>query len=128
MNYGFVNAYAFMAGQLDLAVVPFMAGLWCWTVLYDTIYALQDLKCDKKIGNNSTAVAWEGSEMKVFDRLTVGMGVSFALAGYLAELGTIFYPALGFALWKFSRTWIGLDLKDMNACSESFKKNHRIGG
>ena len=128
MNYGFLFSYAVLTQQVDWVCLPVMTGMWCWTMLYDTIYAFQDVKCDKKIGNNSTAIAWEGKYEKYFEWLTVGMGTSYALAGYLAGLGSVYYPALAFCIWRFSRTWIGLDLNDSKACLQSFKKNQAIGG
>ena len=128
MNYGFIFSYAVLTKQIDWLCLPIMTGMWCWTMLYDTIYAFQDMNCDKKIGNNSTTIAWEGKHLQYFEWLTISMGASYAMAGYLAGLGTIYYPALAVCLWKFTRTWIGLDFNDPKACMESFKKNQAIGG
>ena len=127
MNYGFLYSYGLLAGQIDWVCLPFVTGMWCWTVLYDTIYAFQDVNCDKKIGNNSTTIAWEGKHFKYFEWLTLGMGASYAVGGYMAGLGPLYYPALAACIWKFSKTWVGLDLNDSKACVESFKKNHSIG-
>jgi 4-hydroxybenzoate polyprenyltransferase len=65
--------------------------------------------------------------MDIFERLTIGMGACFVYGGYLAQLGPLYYPTIAYTIFKFSKTWVGLDLNDTKACSISFRKNHQIG-
>lgn len=41
----------------------YFAGI-AWTMIYDTVYAFQDLKDDLKIGVKSTAVTWRNKNPK----------------------------------------------------------------
>ena len=45
-----------MTDEINLNIqVPLYLGCVAWTLLYDTVYALQDVRDDKKLGLNSMA-------------------------------------------------------------------------
>lgn len=93
-----------------------------WTVLYDTIYAHQDLKDDKKAGVKSTAIAYENSTKAFLAALAVGQVGLLAGAGVVASLGAPFFVGScgGTALalgWMISR----VNLKDAKDCWRWFK-------
>lgn len=96
-------------------------------MIYDSIYAFQDLKDDKKIGNNSTAVAWNENYKKYCRTLNVGMASCYTVTGYLAGLGLLYYPAMAYAVWKVDRQYRTVDINDPQDCSEKFKSNHNVG-
>lgn len=54
-NWALLVAYAAKTEIVSLPLFIFYAGLICWTVGYDTIYACQDIEDDMKIGVKSTA-------------------------------------------------------------------------
>jgi len=62
-----------------------------WTVLYDTIYAHQDIKDDKKVGVKSTAIANEGRTRLFLSALGVAQISLLAGAGVIAGMGPAFY-------------------------------------
>lgn len=127
MNFGFPVNYLYLTDKLDPVIFPMFAGLWCWTMIYDSIYAFQDLKDDKKIGNNSTAVAWNENYKKYCRTLNVGMASCYTVTGYLAGLGLLYYPAMAYAVWKVDRQYRTVDINDPQDCSEKFKSNHNVG-
>ena len=55
-NWGALLGFAAETGRLDLADVMLYAGLFFWTLGYDTIYAHQDKEDDALIGVKSTAL------------------------------------------------------------------------
>lgn len=62
-----------------------------WTMIFDTIYAYQDIEDDIKVGVKSTAVLF-GSHTKIFLWICLTlMGVSMFMYGYLAALGIGYY-------------------------------------
>ncbi|WP_020558151.1 4-hydroxybenzoate octaprenyltransferase [Thiofilum flexile] len=86
-----------------LAWVLFAASL-CWTVAYDTMYAMSDREDDVKIGVKSSAIFFGH-----YDKLVIGILQILTLAlliwvGQLAELGVFYYGGLvvaaGFALYE----------------------------
>ncbi|KAH7922573.1 UbiA prenyltransferase [Leucogyrophana mollusca] len=57
MNFGFPIAWTSQTGEVQSIVVWTMyLGTVCWTIVYDTMYAVQDRKDDVKAGIKSTAV------------------------------------------------------------------------
>lgn len=51
-----------------------------WTLIYDTIYAFQDIKDDKKLGLFSTAITWESSsKQKMYQFTGLSLLLSIAL-------------------------------------------------
>ena len=55
-NLGALIGYAYYANSLSLEILLFYLGCVAWTVGYDTIYAMQDIKDDIATGLKSTAV------------------------------------------------------------------------
>ncbi|MDE2264254.1 MAG: 4-hydroxybenzoate octaprenyltransferase, partial [Alphaproteobacteria bacterium] len=55
-NWGAVMGFAAQTGGIDTADLMLYAGLFFWTLGYDTIYALQDMEDDVKVGIKSTAL------------------------------------------------------------------------
>ncbi|CBY37030.1 unnamed protein product [Oikopleura dioica] len=48
--------YSAVTDNIDLAVqIPLYLGCVAWTVMYDTVYALQDIDDDRKLGLNTSA-------------------------------------------------------------------------
>ncbi|KAL4250243.1 UbiA prenyltransferase family protein [Abortiporus biennis] len=57
INWGFPTAWMMIMGTTRLQMVSiFMLGMICWTIVYDTMYALQDREDDIQVGIKSTAV------------------------------------------------------------------------
>src|SRR6185503_13070151 len=86
-NWGALLGFAAQTGTLDAAVVMLYAGLFFWTLGYDTIYALQDVEDDALIGVKSTARLF-GARAR--DWVLGFYAVAFALilaAGYAEHAG-----------------------------------------
>lgn len=71
-NFGVLVAYAAATAEIASAPVILYLGCIFWTVAYDTIYALQDVEDDMRIGVKSTAISFA----KHFHLYT---GICFAL-------------------------------------------------
>jgi 4-hydroxybenzoate polyprenyltransferase len=55
-GWGGVMAWAAARNQLELSTWALFAATVCWTVAYDTIYAIQDKEDDLRIGLKSSAI------------------------------------------------------------------------
>jgi 4-hydroxybenzoate polyprenyltransferase len=63
-NWGALLGFAAQTGRIDGADLCLYAGLFCWTLGYDTIYAMQDIDDDALIGVKSTARLFGGDAGK----------------------------------------------------------------
>lgn len=116
-------------GSCDWSVcLPLYAAGISWTLVYDTIYALQDKKDDIKAGVRSTALRF-GKNIKpwlaTFSASTVGF---LALAGYINEQGLPFYlVSVGAAAAHFVWQLKTLKVDDVKDASRKFRANAGLG-
>ena len=126
-GWGIPMAFAAQTGAVPaLAWVLFAANL-CWTVAYDTAYAMADRADDKKIGLKSTAILFGR-----WDRVMIGLLHAMALvllagAGRLAGLGALYY--IGLALAAGSALWQQRLLRTRvpDRCVRAFLHNNWLG-
>lgn len=100
-GWGAVMAWSAVHGSIGPAAVLIFGANICWSVAYDTIYALMDIEDDRKIGVKSTAIAFG---KRVFGAIRVfyaATAVLLGLAGYMAGLGPVFYAGLAVSLTVF---------------------------
>jgi 4-hydroxybenzoate polyprenyltransferase len=76
--WGALVGWAAALGSLAPAPLLLYLGAVCWTIGYDTIYALQDIEDDAILGIGSTARAFGG-------RVRLGVGCIYALAALSIE-------------------------------------------
>jgi 4-hydroxybenzoate polyprenyltransferase len=93
-GWGVVMAWAAARGTLDPQTWLLFAGTVAWAMAYDTIYALQDVADDRRIGIKSSAILfgqWTWLAVAVsFGLMTLCLGA----AGWLAGVGPVFYGVL----------------------------------
>ena len=111
---------------LDPAVAAAAACLYAsnvaWTVLYDTVYAHQDIKDDKRVGVKSTAIANEGRTRKFLSVMGAVQLSLLAGAGLVSGMGPAYFIGScgGTALltaWMIKRA----DFKNAENCWWWFK-------
>lgn len=103
-SWGIPMAFAAQTGDVPAVAWSLMLANLCWTVAYDTMYAMADRDDDMKVGVKSTAILFGR-----YDRLLVGvfqvatLGV-LALIGNALVLGAYYYGAwwlaVGLALYQ----------------------------
>ena len=64
-NYGLILGWTAIKGQPDIIPIIFYLGAIFWTLGYDTIYGLQDVKDDEIIGVKSTSIKFKNN-VKIF--------------------------------------------------------------
>ncbi|KAL8443911.1 hypothetical protein Emed_006506 [Eimeria media] len=113
---------------VEWAPVCLYLGCVLWTLTYDTLYAFQDVKDDRKIGVKSSAVTWGPRGARFWGSLSIlGQGTLWGLAG--APLGAPLPYLLGVCAccaWLGKLLWF-TDLSNREACGKAFKTNHKIG-
>ncbi|KAJ7099821.1 UbiA prenyltransferase family [Mycena epipterygia] len=129
MNFGFVTAWVSVLHKVNYPVLTVaMASCWCWTMLYDTIYACQDIRDDVKMGVRSTAILF-GTWIRP---LLISFGIAFvsmlAYAGVLNHQGTpYFVVSIGGTVLHLLWQYATVDLNVPKSCWNNFNSNGRLG-
>ncbi|HVV64139.1 MAG TPA: 4-hydroxybenzoate octaprenyltransferase [Rhizomicrobium sp.] len=126
-NWGALLGFAAETASIDLAAVMLYAGLFFWTLGYDTIYALQDRDDDALIGVKSTALLFgERAPRWVLGFYAAAFTLVLA-AGFTEHAGWAFAPIMLIAgahlAWQ-ART---LDIGDPARCLKLFRSNRDAG-
>ena len=127
-GWGAVMAWAAVRNQLDPAVWLLYAAVICWALAYDTIYALQDIEDDLRIGVNSSAILFGAHVWIAVGTIETAMLALLATAGWLENLNPAFYAALAGVAGFLSQQV--LRLRDQVSPSEAFAmfKQHTVIG
>ncbi len=127
-NYGALLGWAAMLGSCQWSVVlpVYLAGA-CWTLVYDTIYAIQDMEDDVQAGVKSTALRF-GANMKRwlagFAALSLGL---FLIAGLNNQQGWPYYLGLATAALHYTWQISTLKLGPSTNAWQLFSSNRRLG-
>lgn len=106
--------------------VLFLANL-CWTVAYDTQYAMVDREDDLKIGVKSTAILFGRYDKLIIGGLHLTTLVLLAFTGQHLNLGSIFYAGLLLAGALFAYQQYLITHRQREQCFKAFLNNHYAG-
>lgn len=97
-----------------MSVIALVIGATIWTIIYDTVYAHQDLEDDKREGIKSIAVLYGIAGTKaLLWRLLVVLVLSFVACGWLSGFGVPFYSiAVGGSIGALGSLVAFVDLED----------------
>lgn len=115
-------------GGVPLEAIALYAGCMCWTIGYDTIYALQDREDDALLGVRSTARLF-ADKWRIWTSVFYVAAIAlWAAAGAIAGAGlalAIALSAIGaFAIWPMLQS---VDDKSPETALAAFKRNALIG-
>ncbi|MBS0855566.1 MULTISPECIES: 4-hydroxybenzoate octaprenyltransferase [Tatumella] len=127
--FGWAIPMAWMAvsGELSLACwLIFLANV-CWTVAYDTFYAMVDRDDDLKIGVKSTAVLFGRHDKLIIGLLQITTLVLLAVSGQLLSLNGWYYLSLVIAAGFFIYQQRLVAGRNRDACFQAFLNNNYVG-
>lgn len=104
----------------------FLANI-CWTVAYDTQYAMVDRDDDLKIGVKSTAILFGRHDKLIIGLLQLATLVLLALTGWLSGLGGMFYWGLLLAGVLFIHQQKLIADRKREPCFQAFLNNNYVG-
>jgi 4-hydroxybenzoate polyprenyltransferase len=120
-------AYAAVSESLPLSCwLLFLANI-CWTVAYDTLYAMVDRDDDLKIGIKSTAVLFGRHDKLIVGLLQFATLLLMLWVGYLMQQGGAFYWSLLLAGALFIHQQKQVAGRDRDACFRAFLNNNYVG-
>ena len=126
-NWGALVGYAAVTGTLSWATLALYAGGVAWTMVYDTIYAMQDQRDDAVIGVRSTARRFADAPRRWLTLFALLALAAWALAGHLAGLGLNYFAILLAIALHFAWQIAFLKPQDQADCLAKFKANAWIG-
>jgi 4-hydroxybenzoate polyprenyltransferase len=126
-NWGALVGFAAVTGELSWATVALYAGGVAWTMVYDTIYAMQDQRDDAVIGVRSTARRFAAAPRRWLTLFAVLAMGAWALAGHLAALGPLYFAILAAVGLHFVWQIAFLRQNDPADCHFKFKANALVG-
>ncbi|OMQ23521.1 4-hydroxybenzoate octaprenyltransferase [Serratia oryzae] len=120
-------AYAAVSESLPLSCwLLFLANI-CWTVAYDTLYAMVDRDDDVKIGIKSTAVLFGRHDKLIVGILQFTTLLLMLWVGYLMQLGGAYYWSLLLAGALFIHQQKQIASRERDACFRAFLNNNYVG-
>lgn len=120
-------AYAAVSGILPLTCWLMFLAYICWTVAYDTQYAMVDRDDDLKIGIKSTAILFGRFDTLIIGLLQLSMLLLMAALGYITALGSAFYISLLVAAGLFIYQQILTAGRERESCFKAFHNNNYVG-
>ncbi|MGE1560199.1 4-hydroxybenzoate octaprenyltransferase [Pantoea septica] len=120
-------AWAAVSESLPLECwLVFLANI-CWTVAYDTQYAMVDRDDDIKIGVKSTAILFGRYDKLIIGLLQLATLGLLALVGLLMQLNAFFYWSLLAAAALFLYQQKLIVRRERDACFQGFLNNNYVG-
>ncbi|XJO77716.1 hypothetical protein BDV3_002258 [Batrachochytrium dendrobatidis] len=111
----------------DVAVPLYLSGV-CWTLVYDTIYALQDRSDDIKAGVKSTAVMFGSYVKPILAMFAVGTVGLLALSGWMNGHSAWFYTvSVGGGILHLGWQILTLNVACRTDAAAKFKSNRNFG-
>ena len=120
-------AWCALTGSVPFtAWLLFLANL-CWTVAYDTEYAMVDREDDLKIGVKSTAILFAEWDRLIIAGLQIATLLLLMLCGWLQQLNSAFYISVLLAAALFAWQQKAIFHRDRTACFQAFLHNNYVG-
>ena len=126
-NWGALLGYAAVTGHLSIKPILLYIGGVCWTLGYDTIYALQDVEDDAVVGIRSTALHFGSDTPLWLMRFYSAALALFALAGLVTGLRLVFIIGILAAGAHLAWQVRTLKMDDPADCLAKFKSNRIFG-
>ena len=126
-NWGIIMAWS--AIHSDLFIIPFVLYIAAifWTLGYDTIYGLQDLRDDEIIGLKSTSIKFKNN-VKNFVTICYLLTVTFLIIlTFFVGTNLFYFLILMIIAYQFYSQIKNFNKNRPETCLKAFKSNNYIG-
>ena len=126
-NFGILMAFSAIQNKVPLEAWIFYIATICWTVAYDTVYALADREYDLQIGIKSSAVTFGDkvfSYIFTFDFLAL---LFLVLMGIYCNFNALYYIGILISGIFFIRNFYLYKKLGIANCIKAFSDNHWVG-
>ncbi len=126
-NFGILMAGLALLGSLNSKIMILYFSCIIWTVIYDSIYAYQDIEDDVKIGVKSTAIKFSKNPKAILTYLNFAMFLTLVYLGWKAEFESGFFLGILVADLFLNHKIKSCDFADPQKCLKVFKANIWVG-
>lgn len=126
-SWGMIMAFSEIQGEIpNIAWLLFIANI-CWTVAYDTMYAMVDRDDDIQIGVKSTAILFAKNDKRIIGLLQIMTLALLWTVGDILAFGWPFQLSLIISAGFFSYQQLLISQRVRENCFQAFLQNHWVG-
>ncbi len=126
-NFGIIMSGLAIIGKIDADFFILYFSAIIWTIIYDTIYAYQDIEDDLKIGVKSSAIKFAKNPKKILIILSLIMSLNLVLLGIRGNFYSGFFLLILFASLLSSLLIKKCNFNSSASCLKAFKANFWVG-
>jgi len=126
-NYGILMADLAINEKLFVSTMALFASCVIWTLIYDTIYAFQDIEDDIKIGIKSSAIKFSTRPQATLGMLSCLMFALIFLVGAMQNFSQWFYFFAALAFFYELFLVLRCNYSSPALCLKAFKANVVVG-
>lgn len=126
-NFGILMSGFAILGRINLSFVILYLAAIVWTLIYDTIYAYQDIEDDLKIGVKSSAIKFRKNPKIILNSLSVLMFVLLVFLGIKESFGLNFFFCILAATFFLIQKISSCSFDNPQNCLKIFRDNFWIG-
>ncbi len=126
-NFGVILSSLALQNSITSDALILYFSLVIWTLIYDTIYAFQDIEDDLRVGVKSSAIAFKKNPKKILNLLNLAMFFSLIFLGVNAKFNQVFFLIIFLSNSILSYKITKCDFKNSTNCLSIFKQNVAIG-
>lgn len=126
-NYGILMADLAINQMLFVSTMALFGACVIWTLIYDTIYAFQDIEDDIKIGIKSSAIKFSSHPRATLLALAMIMFLLVFLVGLLQSFSSKFYIFAAIAFFYELFLILSCNYSSPKLCLKAFKANIGVG-
>ena len=120
-------AFAAHTDAVPAAAWVLVLGVICWTLVFDTFYAMVDRDDDLKIGIKSTAILFGNYDLHIIALLQLATLLCLIATGINFGLGGLYYLGVVVVAALFGHQLYTARQRDRDGCFRAFMDNRWIG-
>ena len=126
-NFGIFMSFSAIQSKIPLEAWIFYLSTICWTIAYDTIYALADREFDLKIGIKSSAILFGDKVFKYIFLFNFLFLILLIILSIYCNFNIFFYLGVVVCSLFFIRNYFLYKKLGITNCINAFSTNHWIG-
>lgn len=126
-NFGIFMSFSAVQNHIPLEAWIFYLSTICWTIAYDTVYALADKEFDLKIGINSSAVLFGDKVFKYIFAFNALSLILLCSLGVYLHFNILFYIGVILSAIFFIKNFFIYKKLGIVNCIKAFSDNHWVG-
>lgn len=126
-NFGIFMAFSAIQNSIPLQAWIFYIATICWTIAYDTVYALADREFDLEIGIKSSAVTFGDKVFRYIFAFECLALLFLVLMGIYCDFNLLYYVGVCISGVFFIKNFYVYKKLGIANCIKAFSDNHWVG-